>query len=208
MAGGVAELAPVGAAHHVDDPPQRLARDRHEHVAGGATGHLRERMRGVGDMLEDLDRRDHVELAVAEGQLLGALGDVGQIGLRAALPLGREQRVVKVDPDDAPRRKRPRPALREDALAAADVEQRLRLRRGQQVLEVALEPALEQPRERVAGVVLVVGVAGDGAIGRARDGRHGAASSGLSSSLRLPLAEGARSSCAAACASGACSTAS
>src|ERR1039458_3505724 len=48
MPGCVAELRPVRAAGHVQHPPQRLARDRHEQVALSAARHLAQRVLGGG----------------------------------------------------------------------------------------------------------------------------------------------------------------
>ena len=53
------------------------------------------------------------------------------------------------------------------------VEQRLRVRLGEEVVERALEARHEPAHDRVARAVLVVGVAGDRALGVARDrGSH------------------------------------
>src|SRR3954452_5424049 len=64
--GRVAEVLPVRPARHVQPAPQRLARDRDEQVPRGHARHLGDGVRGVGHVLEHLDRRRDVELAVAE----------------------------------------------------------------------------------------------------------------------------------------------
>ena len=90
--------------------------------------HLGDGVLGVGHVLEDLDRRRHVELAVGERQVLGLHHAVLEVRRLALLPLGVERRVVEVDADDALVAEAPRPLLDEHALAAADVEDRLRAR--------------------------------------------------------------------------------
>src|SRR3954463_13203299 len=51
-AGGVAEVAQVGAARHVERAPQRLARDGHEQPSRRDPCHLRDRVLGVRHVLE------------------------------------------------------------------------------------------------------------------------------------------------------------
>ena len=85
---------------------------------------------------------------------------------RTALgPLGMQQRVVEVDADDPALAEALGPRVREHALAAADVQQRLRVGFREELVERALERAHEPPDDRVRGAVLVVGVAGDRALG-------------------------------------------
>ena len=125
--GGVAEVLDVGAARDVEPAPQRLARHRDEQPALGHARHLRDRVRGVGDVLEHLDRGRDVELVVGERQVLRLHDPVLEVGRLALLPLGLDRGILEVEPDDAPRRELLRPLVGEDRLAAADVEQRLRV---------------------------------------------------------------------------------
>ena len=115
-------------------------------------------------------RRD-VELAVGERQVLGLHDLVGEVRRLALLPLGVQQRVVEVDADDAAVAEALRPLVRQHALAAADVEQRLRVGLREELVERALEGAHEPPHDRVRRAVLVVGVAGDRALGVDGHGR-------------------------------------
>src|SRR3954453_21109891 len=101
VAGRVAERLPVRAARHVHHPPDRLARHRHEQAALGHARHLGEGLLGLRDVLEHLDRRGHVALAVAEAEARGLLGAVLEVRARARGPLRPELRVVEVDADDA-----------------------------------------------------------------------------------------------------------
>ena len=92
----------VGAARHVQPPPQRLARHRHEQVpAARHARHLGHRVLGVGHVLEHLDRGGEVELALLERQVLGLHHLVGEVRRLALGPLGLDRRVLEVDPDDA-----------------------------------------------------------------------------------------------------------
>src|SRR5688572_16682809 len=52
----VAPLAHVRAAQHVQHSPEWLARNRDQHVPARNADHLGERVLGVRDVLEDLDR--------------------------------------------------------------------------------------------------------------------------------------------------------
>ena len=97
-------------------------------MACRAAGHLGERVVGLGHVLEHLDRGRKVELSVGERQALGALGEVGEVRRGPLGPLGGEQRVVQIDADDARRLEQLGPPLRQDALAAADVQPRIRAR--------------------------------------------------------------------------------
>ena len=171
--GRVAEILHVRAARHVEPAPERLARDRDQQVAAaGAARHLRHRVLGVGHVLEHLDRRRERELAVRERErLLRAQDAVLEVRRRALLPLGPQHRVLEVEADDPRRRPRDRPLVGEDRLAAADVEHRRRVDPLEQLAERALERRHQPPDDRVLRAVLVVGVAGDRALGVARDGR-------------------------------------
>ena len=81
------------------------------------------------------------------------------------------------------------PLVRQHALAAADVEQRLRVGLGEQLVERALERGHEPPHDGVRGAVLVVGVAGDRALGIDGHGGGGRAHSrNASRSSVLPVA--------------------
>src|SRR5918995_379660 len=62
VAGGVAEVAPVRAARHVEAAPERLARNGDEQVASRHPGHLGERGLRLRDMLKHLDRACELEL--------------------------------------------------------------------------------------------------------------------------------------------------
>ena len=109
-----------------------------------------------------------VELAVGERQVLGLHHAVLEVRRLALLPLGLDRRVLEVDPDDAAV-ERLRPLVREHALAAPDVEHRARRGPLEQLVERALEARHQPLHDRVAGAVLVVRVAGDGALGVTRD---------------------------------------
>ena len=63
--------------------------------------HLGHRVLGVGHVLEHLDRRRELELAVGERQLLGLHDPVLEVRRLALGPLGLDRRVLEVDPDDA-----------------------------------------------------------------------------------------------------------
>ena len=139
--GGVPEVLQVGAAGHVQPAPQRLARDADQQVPGGDAGHLGDRVLGVGHVLEHLDRRRDVELAVGERHPLGLHDPVLEVGRLALLPLGLDRRVLEVDADHAAGRDPLRPLVGEHGLAAADVEQRLRGGLREQLVERALEAA-------------------------------------------------------------------
>ena len=91
-------------------------------MALGAARHLRERMLGIGDVLEHLDRTRHIELVLGERQVLGAHHDVVEVRRVVLGPARLDRLLLEVDPDDAPLRQALRPALHEHALAAADVE--------------------------------------------------------------------------------------
>ena len=162
----------VGAAGHVEPAPQRLARHRDEQPALGHARHLGHRVRRVGHVLEHLDRGRDVELVVGERHPLGLHHPVLEVGRLALLPLRLDRRVLEVDADHAPRREPLRPLVGQDRLAAADVEQRLRVGLREQLVERALEARHQPPDDRVGRAVLVVGVAGDRALGVARDGAH------------------------------------
>ncbi len=170
VAGRVAELLDVRPARHVQAAPQRLARHRHEQVAARDARHLGDRVRRIGHVLEHLDRRRDVELAVGERQVLGLRHLVGEVRRLAPRPLGMQQRVVEVDADDATVAEALRPLVRQHALAAADVEQRRGVRLLEELVERALEGAHQAPHDRVGRAVLVVRVAGDGALGVDRHG--------------------------------------
>ena len=87
MPGRVAKRRPVGAARHVEHSPQRLAGDRHEQVALGAARHLGERVLGVGDVLEHLDRAHQIELVLRERQVPASITRYSRLGaVRAAQP--------------------------------------------------------------------------------------------------------------------------
>jgi hypothetical protein len=127
---------------------------------------------GIRDVLEHLDRGRERELAVGERErLLRAQDPVLEVRARAPLPLAPEHGVLEVEADDARRGPRGRPLVGEDRLAAADVEHRDRVDPLEQLAERALERGHQPPHDRVARAVLVVGVAGDGALGVARDRR-------------------------------------
>src|SRR5688500_2477260 len=79
MARGVPEVLPVRAAGHVQPAPQRLARHRDEQPARRDARHLGDRVLGIGDVLEDLDRRGHVERVVLERQVLGLHHEVLEV---------------------------------------------------------------------------------------------------------------------------------
>src|SRR5262249_55651636 len=85
--------------------------------------------------------------------------------------LGLEGRALEVDADDALAAEALRPLLDEDALAAADVEQRLRGGLREQLVQRALEGGHQPAHDRVGRAVLVVRVAGDRAFAIDGDGR-------------------------------------
>jgi hypothetical protein len=171
--GGVAEVLPVRAAGHVQPAPQRLARHRDEQRALGHAGHLGHRVLGVGDMLEDLDGRRGVELAIGEGQVLGLHDAVLEVGRRPLGPLGVQGRIVEVDADHAALVAQALgPLMGQHALAAAHVEQRLRVGLREELVERALEAGHEAPDDGVRRAVLVVGVAGDRALTVDGDAAH------------------------------------
>ena len=89
-----------------------------------AARHLGDRVLGVRDVLEHLDRRGDLELVVGERQVLGLHDHVLQARVLAALPGLVQLRVVEVEPDDALHARRLGPLVGEHALAAAHVEQR------------------------------------------------------------------------------------
>ena len=160
--------------------PERLARDRHEQPAVRRARHLGHGVRRVRDVLEDLDRRRHVELAVGERQVLGLHDAVLEVRRLALLPLGLERRVVEVDADDAPvaeaarptsRRARPRRSRRRGSTAGRPASN--------SSSSVALEAGHQAPHDRVRRPVLVVGVAGDRAFAVDGDGRAAHTSQGL-----------------------------
>src|ERR671937_675776 len=70
--------------------PQRLARDRDQQPALRDARHLGDGVLGIGDVLEHLDRRGGVELAVGEGEVLGLHHPVLEVRRRALGPLGVE----------------------------------------------------------------------------------------------------------------------
>ena len=74
--------------------------------------HLGQRVLGIGHVLEHLDRRRQVELAVGERQLLGAHRPELEVRPLALGPLGGELRVLEVDPDHAPLAQALRPTAR------------------------------------------------------------------------------------------------
>src|SRR5687767_4757728 len=55
VAGRVAEVAPVGAAGHVEAAPERLAGDRHQQVPARDARHLRHGRLGIRHVLQHLD---------------------------------------------------------------------------------------------------------------------------------------------------------
>jgi hypothetical protein len=97
--GRVAQVLDVRAAGHVQAAPQRLARHGDEQVLGGHAGHLGDRVRRVGHVLEHLDRRGELELVVGERHVLGLHDLVLEVRRLALLPLGVQLRVVEVDAD-------------------------------------------------------------------------------------------------------------
>jgi len=138
---------------------------------------------------------------LAETEALLAAGDPGgavkkflrsvdmpgfAVRILALLPLGLDRGILEVEPDHALRRELLRPLVGEDRLAAADVEQRLRVGLPEQLLERALEARHQPPDDRVGGAVLVVGVAGDRALGVARHAGHSFTASRSSVCPRRP----------------------
>ena len=83
---------------------------------------------------------------------------------------------------------RERPAVREHALAAADVEHRRRVDALEQLPERALEACHQAPDDRIRRAVLVVRVAGDGPLGVARDRRAHSFTASRSSVVPCPPA--------------------
>jgi hypothetical protein len=78
-------------------------------------------------------------------------------------PARLDGRLLEVDADDPPGGDAARPLVHEDALAAAHVEQRLRVGLREQLVQRPLEVRHQAPDDRVGRAVLVVGVAGDDA---------------------------------------------
>jgi hypothetical protein len=148
--------------------------------------HLGDGVGRVGHVLEHLDRRRQGELAVGERQVLGlvdAVLDVGRLVLRpAGLDVGR----LEVEPHEARLRVALRPLVDEHALAASDVEDRRGRGAAEQIVERALEAGHQSAHHRVGRAVLVVGVAGDRALGVARDGAHSFSASRSSVCPRRP----------------------
>ncbi len=172
------------AARHVEAAPERLARHRHEQVAARHARHLRERGLRLGHVLEDLDRGGELELVVAERERRGLLDAELEVRAPALLPLARELRVVEVDAHDAPVAEALRPLHGEHALAAAHVEHRGGRGEPEELVEVGVEAGHQPLHDRVAGPVLVVGVAGGDVGARSR----GAAAHSFSASRRAGLA--------------------
>src|SRR5919206_2790822 len=123
----VAQRAHVGAARQVQRPPQRLPRRRHEQPAPRDARHPGQRALRVGHVLEHLDRARRVELAGGERQALAAQRAVLEVRRAAPRPLRPQAGIVEGGADHPPAVQAPGPALHEHALAAADVEQRLRV---------------------------------------------------------------------------------
>src|SRR4051812_42072813 len=184
VAGRVAERPPVRAPRHVHNAPDRLARPRPEQPARGDAGHLRERLLGLGNVLQHLDGRRHVELVVGEREPRGLLRSELEVRPAPRLPLGAQLRVVEVDADDAARLEALRPLAREHALAAADVEYGARRGDLPQLVERAVEAGHEPLDHGIRGAVLVVRIAGRDGLLRL-DRAHASTSTG---SRSLPVA--------------------
>ena len=80
VAGRVAEVAPVGAARHVQPAPERLARDRDEQVAARHARHLRQRRLRLRHVLQHLDGGGEVELAVGERERVASSARNSRLG--------------------------------------------------------------------------------------------------------------------------------
>src|SRR5262249_36314448 len=89
-----------------------------------------------------------------------------------------------------------RPLLHEDALAAADVEDRLRVGLGEQLVERALEGRHQAAHDRVGRAVLVVRVAGDRAFAVDGDGAAAHTSRASISSVCEPSPDSRLPACA------------
>ena len=166
MPGRVAELAPVGAARHVERAPQRLVRHGHEQVAPRAAGHLGERRaRGSGRARAPRSpsrrrtrrrrraaprpggRRTRGWARVRFAHSAASGGSSRSMPTTRAGAIARAQRCVTTPS--------PQPMSSSDAGLGGR----------QQVIHVALEARHQPPHDRVARAVLVVGVAGDDAVG-------------------------------------------
>src|SRR5439155_3407942 len=101
-----------------------------------------------------------LELSGAVGKLVCCGGAELEVVSRPAGPFALQLRVVEVDPDDPAAVDPVGEDLGEHALTAADVEDRPRARRLQQLEQVPLEAGHHPPDDRIGGSVLVVGVAG------------------------------------------------
>ena len=138
MAGRVSELPYVAPREEVRDSPHGLARNAEEQRLPGNPRHLRESIAGSLQMLEHLERADTVERLVVEGELVGRRRLEGEERLLTGIPLRAHRLVTEVDADCRHSRELGE-ACGHDSLTAADVEDRARLERNDQLVDLREE---------------------------------------------------------------------
>ena len=156
----------VGAAGHVQPAPQRLARDRHEQVAGARRAPSRRPCaRGRARARAPRSRVASSNSPSANGRFSAFMTRYSRFGAWRFSHSAWMRGSSRSMPTTRRRARRCAHWCVEHALAAADVEQRLRGGAcANSSSSVRSKPAISRRDDRVGRAVLVVGVAGDRAL--------------------------------------------